>query len=116
MPYPDELPTEEADPFAQYSIPEVCAFIHKKLGPDALRDLLARPIKGVDGKAIVQSKEDWLDYAAELRSAGLNAVADVVDEFATAALPMDDLSFCPYTPDVPANRVSWLRAQRQRQE
>jgi len=115
----DRLTGEEANPFDKFSVPEVAAFIHRKLGPDALRELLARPIKDLDGKStLVQSKEDWLDVSAELRGCGLNAVADVTDEFAAAAKPMDDLSFCAYRVTDPSNATNiraWLRAQQQRQ-
>ena len=54
----DSLPLdEEANPFDQFDIPEVCAFIHRKLGPDALRELLAPPIKLQMGKRIVSKAE-----------------------------------------------------------
>src|SRR6476620_1322351 len=112
----DRFLSEEAGPFDQFDIPEVCAFIHKKWGPDALRELLARPIRAADGKGnVVQSREDWLDISAELQAAGLSKVAAVVDEFAAAALPMTDWSFCCFTSDTPTNRKAWLAAQRQRQ-
>jgi hypothetical protein len=114
----DSLPLDEAGPFDKFSIPEVAAFIFKKYGADALRELLARPIPHWDGTTLIQSKEDWQDVSAELRGCGLNAVADVTDEFAAAAKPMDDLSFCAYRVTDPSNATNiraWLRAQQQRQ-
>jgi hypothetical protein len=66
-------------------------------------------------KGLVRTKEDLLDDAAQLKEAGLKQVAAILTDLSSSALPMDDLSFCCYSADVPANRVSWLRAQRQRQ-
>src|SRR6476661_2256435 len=105
------FPTEEPDPFDQFNSPaEVYAYTHRKLGEDALRDLLARPPKGT-------TREDLLDAAAELSGAGLGGrAAAVVSEFAAGALPMDDMSFCVYTPDVPANVAAWLRSTQRRQQ
>jgi hypothetical protein len=113
----DSLPLDEAGPFDKFSVPETCAFIFKKYGADALRELLARPIPHWDGTTLVQSKEDWQDVSAELRGCGLSQVADVVDEFAAAAPEMTDMQFCVYvdTPQNATNRRSWLRAQQQRQ-
>jgi hypothetical protein len=114
----DSFPLDEAGPFDKFSIPEVAAFIFKKYGADALRELLSRPIPDLDGKStLIQSKEDWLDVSAELRGCGLNAVADVTDEFASRAPEMTDMSFCVYvdTPQNATNRRSWLRAQQQGQ-
>jgi len=115
----DSLPLEEAGPFDKFSIPETAAFIFKKYGPDALRELLSRPIKDLDGKStLIRSKEDWLDYSAELKGAGLSACAAVVDEFAAAAPTMDSMVFCVYV-DTPSNQTNighWRRCQQRRQE
>jgi hypothetical protein len=119
MNYPEEFPTDplrqsdsaarEADPFDQFESPaEVCAYVHRKLGEDSLRQLLAHPPKGT-------TREDLLDTAAELSGAGLKQAATIVSELAATALPMDDISFCVYTPDAPANVAAWLRSTRRRQ-
>jgi hypothetical protein len=106
---PVELP---GDPFDEFeTIGEVCAFVYSKCGEDALRELLARPIPGHP-----YTREDLLDCASELKSAGLSQVAAIVTDLSSNALPMDDMSFCVYTPDVPANVTAWLRSTRSRQQ
>jgi hypothetical protein len=56
-----------------------------------------------------------LDAAAELKGAGLGQAATIVTDLSSSALPMDDMSFCVYTPDVPANVAAWLRSTQRRQ-
>jgi hypothetical protein len=102
-----ELPDDVFDEFA--SCAEIFAFIHHREGETGLRQLLAMPLKD-------RTREDLQDAAAELQSAGLNAVAAIVTEAAARALPMTDWSFCCYSPDAGrANRESWLRSQQRRQ-
>jgi hypothetical protein len=108
--YP-ELPGRD-DPFDEFeTVAEVCAYIHRKLGEEGLRLLLTQPAP----RGTALNRDDLLDIAAELSGAGLSKAAAVVSEIAATRLPMDDLSFCAYTPDVPANQRAWLRAQQRRQ-
>jgi hypothetical protein len=107
----NRLAGEEPEPIDQFESPaEIYAYVHKKCGEGALRDLLARPLKGV-----TRTREDLLDDAGELKGAGLSQVATIVTELAAAALPMTDMSFCRYTSDVPANVAAWLRSMQRRQ-
>jgi len=121
MPYPEGLPPEElpADPFDHLSIPETLAFVFRKEGEAGSRELLARPLPN-GGK---YSREDWLDWAAELKGAGLTAVAAILTELSSSAPAIDSMVFCPYlvspyseNPRNQTNISHWLRAQRQRQE
>jgi hypothetical protein len=99
MTYPEEFPTEEADPFDQFESPaEVCAYVHRKLGEDGLRQLLTHSPKN-------PTREDLLDVRAELSGAGLVQAATIVSELAATALPTD----------VPPNVAAWLRSTRRRQ-
>jgi hypothetical protein len=107
--FPEELPDAPFDAFQ--TIGEIVAYVWHKEGEGALRELMARPIPGHP-----YTREDLLDTAAELRSAGLGQPAAILTDLSSDALPMTDWSFCCYTPDVPANQKSWLRAQQRRQE
>jgi hypothetical protein len=104
----EELPDNPFDEFQ--TIGEVVAYVWHKEGEGALRELMALSIPGHP-----YTKEDLLDCAAELKSAGLGEAAAVLTDLSSGALPMTDWSFCVYSADVPANRKSWLRAQQQRQ-
>jgi hypothetical protein len=109
----DRFVGEEPNEFDVFESPaEVYAYVFRKEGEAALRQLLALPLPN----GTVRTREDLLDDACELRGCGLNAVAAIITEHAAGALPMTDLSFCCYTSDVPANQRAWLRAQQQRQE
>jgi hypothetical protein len=85
-----------------------------------IRDNVVSRFNSTLPKGTTRTREDLLDDAAELKGAGLSQVAAIVIEFAAAALPMDDMSFCrymtsPHDPSYRPNIESWLRATRQRQ-
>jgi hypothetical protein len=108
---PDDSFPAEPNPFDAFETPaEIFAYLFRKEGESALRELMSMPIKGV-----TRTREDLLDDAAELKSAGLTAVAAIVTDLSSGALPMTDMSFCRYSPDVPANVAAWLRSTQRRQ-
>src|SRR4030095_3318076 len=93
---------DEPSAFDELKTPaEIVGYTFHLEGEEGLRGLLKMlldtPLKGYN------TREDWLDCAAELQSAGLSLAAAIVSEHAANLLPMDHLIHCPSTTHCPPN-------------
>ena len=102
-------PTHEApNPFDAFdSLGVICAFIHKKLGADAVRQALEQA-----DSLHPLTREFVEDGVAELKAVSLHKVAAILAGRAST-LP-SELDLCPYDPDS-INGRSWIASHQRRQ-
>jgi hypothetical protein len=103
---PNNEPIEDANPFAPFSSASaLIAYIHKRLGSEVLKRVLAE---------IPEADSEWLSAQADqLKTMGLKDVAAVVVEAASQAPPL--AAFClshQHRQDVKSSLASYHRNNR----
>jgi hypothetical protein len=78
---------------SDFTLPEVIAFVQKKHGPEALREVLRYAVGRLD---LVGTHESLKKIAAELRETGLLEAAQIVDEAAEHSHHEDEIVHCTY--------------------